>query len=128
MAINYTIVKRKNPLKKEAQELYYLNAKGLGCMKDEDFIEDMVKNTSLTRSEAETALNYLTDSLFKYLSLGFTVRLGKLGYFKITIKSKGSKTKQEATKDKLVKIAINFIPNKKTAHVVSGFQIEPFPK
>ena len=126
MAINYTVVKRKNPLKRGEEELYYLNAKSLGCMKDEDFVEDMVRNTSLTKKEAETAIEYMAESLFRYLCLGFTIRLGKLGYFKITIKSKGSKNKKDATKDKLLKISINFIPNKKTAHIVSEFDIEPF--
>ena len=125
MAINYTIVKRKNPQNRDAKELYYLNTKSLGCMKDEDFVDDMVRNTSLTRKEAETAVEYFADSLFKFLSLGFTVRLGKLGYFKITIKSKGSKNKKDATKDKLLKISINFIPNKKSANIISGFDIEP---
>ena len=46
----------------------------------------------------------------------------------MAIKSKGSKNKKDATKDKLLKISINFIPHKKTANIVSGFDIEPIRK
>ena len=126
MAINYKIVKRKNPLKKDDEGLFYLNAKSLGCMNDEDFIKDLVQNTSMTKEEAAAAFSYMVKSLFKFLSLGFTVRLGKLGYFKITIKSKGSKIKEEVSKDKIQKILLNFIPHKETAHIISDLPVERF--
>ena len=126
MSISYTIVRRKSPQKKDDKGLYYLNAKSLGCVNEEKFVEDLVQNTSMTPEEARAVISYLIKSLIKYLSLGFTVRLGKLGYFKITIKSKGSKKKEEATKDKIQKILLNFIPHKRTASTVSDFHVDRF--
>ncbi len=126
MAINYKVIARPDPQHPEEERKFYLNVKSLGCVNEETFIQDLVRNTSMTKEEAASVISYLAKSLVKYLALGFTVRLGKLGYFKLTIKSRGVKSLEEANYNQIEKIQLNFIPDKRFARLINGFKVQRF--
>ena len=127
MAVHYCIQKRKNPSDPSAPEKYYLIQKSLGHIGKARLIDDMVRNTSLTKKEAETGVDYLFEAFPRFLELGFTVQLGRLGYFKTTIRSEGSDTLEEATHDKIKAIKLCFICGKDVRDIVDNYQVEKFP-
>ena len=78
--------------------------------------------------EALTGINYFTKSLIHFLSMGFTVQLGNLGYFKITIKSKGSPTLEDVIAGKLTAIKLHFYVSEAMRKMVQSFRIARFKK
>ena len=124
MAIRYEVQQRKNPKDPAANSKYYLINKTFAAVDRNFLIQDMVKNTSLTANEAATGIDYLFDSIPKYISLGFTVKLGNLGYFTVGIKSEGSDTEEEATVDKIKWKRLVFIAGKEIRKQVNEFPAE----
>lgn len=127
MSIRYCVQKRKNPSDLTAPEKYYLIQKSLGHINRKELIEDMVRNTSLTRKEAETGIDYLFEAFPRFLGMGFTVQLGELGYFRTTIRSEGSDIVEEATPDKIRQIKLSFVCGNDVRDIINRFAIEKFP-
>ena len=87
----------------------------------------MVRNTSLTAMEAATGIDYLFNAIPRLLELGFTVQLGELGYFMVSIKSEGSDSQEEAVPDKIRSMHLRFIPGLNIRKQVNDFPVEKFP-
>ncbi len=111
-------------LNRELLASYYLSAKSVGSISRNELIEDMVRNTSLTKQEASTAVDYLFDPVPGFPDPGFTVKPGDIGYFKVTLRSEGSKTPEEATPDKIKGKYLRFIPGKAMRGLVKNFSVE----
>ena len=127
MALHYVIQERKNPKDLQAPGKYYLIARSLPAVDRKTFVEDMVRNTSLTKNEATTALDYLFESLPRYIALGHTVKLGELGFFRPTIQSVGSDSMDEATTDKVTKKRVVFIFGADIRDLINKIPLEKFP-
>jgi predicted histone-like DNA-binding protein len=128
MAIRYVVQQRKNPKDTAASPKYYLINKSFDSIDREFLIEDMVNNTSLTFHEAATGIDYLFKSIPKFISLGFTVKLGKLGFFTVGIKSEGSETEEEATADKIKSKRLVFVAGKNVRKQINGLPAEKHTK
>jgi len=128
MAIHYVIRKKANPVKPDVEPSYYMIQKSFGMISTEQLVEHMVQNSSLTEMEALTGIHYFTKSLIHFLSIGFTVQLGDLGYFKITMKSKGSSKPEEVIAGKLTAIKLHFYVSEAMRKMVQGFHIARFKK
>ena len=127
MAVRYVPVLLRNPQDPSAPKKFYLIVKSVGNVDRDYLIKDMVRNTSLTPMEAATAIDYLFSSIPRFLELGFTVQLGAMGYFKVSIKSKGSDTADEAVPEKIQSMHLRFIPGMDIRKQVSEFPVEKFP-
>ncbi len=128
MAIRYCILPLKNPADSMAPDKYYLIQKSVGHIDRDYLIRDMVRNTSLTSQEAATGIDYLFEAVPRLLELGFTVQIGRLGYFKVSIRSKGSDTPEEATPDKIKSMHLRFIPGREIRQEVTRYALEKFPE
>jgi len=124
MSIRYVVQQRKDPRDPAASHKYYLISKTFAAVDRNFLIKDMVKNTSLTANEAATGIDYLFDSIPKFLSMGFTVQIGSLGYFTIIINSKGSDTLEEATADKIKRKRLVFVAGKEVRKQINEMQAE----
>ena len=127
MAVRYNVVELGNPLDQNAPKKFYLIEKSIGSINREYLIKDMVRNTSLTQMEAATGIDYLFEAIPRFLELGFIVQLGRLGYFKVSIRSKGSDVVEEATPDKIRGLRLRFIPGADIREDVRKFFVERFP-
>jgi nucleoid DNA-binding protein len=128
MGVRYVILAKRNPQEPQEPRKFYLGARALGHISREQLLEEMVKNTSLTRMEAMTALNYLFEAIPLFLELGMTVQLGELGYFKVTIQSEGSDIIEEATPDKIERKCLKFVPGREIREKVNSFSVEKWPE
>jgi len=124
MSIRYVVQQRKDPRDPAASPKYYLINKTFANIDRNFLIKDMVKNTSLNANEAATGIDYLFDSIPKFISMGFTVQIGKLGYFTVGIKSEGSDTEEEATADKIKRKRLIFIVGKEIRDEINNMSAE----
>ena len=85
-------------------------------------------NTSLNFQEASTGIDYLFRVIPKYISLGHTVKIGKMGYFTIAIKSMGSDTENEATAEKIKRKRLVFIVGKEIRKQINEMPVEKHTK
>ena len=128
MSIRYVVQQRKNPKDPAADPKYYLINKSFDAIGRDFLINDMVNNTSLTANEAATGIDYLFKTIPKYISLGFTVKLGRMGYFTVGIKSEGSDTEEEATTDKIKRKRLVFIVGKDVRKQINDLPAEKHTK
>ena len=124
MSIRYVVRSKKNPKDPAAAPKFYLITKSFAAIDRDFLIKDMVKHTSLTAQEAAAGIDYLFDEIPKFISLGFTVQIGKLGYFTIAIKSEGSDTEEEATVDKIKRKRLVFVAGKGIRRMINEFPAE----
>lgn len=127
MPIYCRIIAKKNPADSSGPEKYYLNAKSINFIGREELIDDMVRHTSLTRQEASTGVDYLFESVPRFLKMGYTVQLGNIGYFKVTLRSEGSETPEEATLGKVNRIRVVFMVGRKLREEADNYPLERFP-
>ena len=127
MPVRYVVTLLGNPLDSLAPKKNYLIEKSIGSIDRDYLIEDTVRNTSLTKMEAMTGLDYLFSAIPRLLELGHTVQLGDLGHFKVSIKSEGSDIPEEATPDKIKSKHLRFYPGKSIRKRVNEFAVEKFP-
>ena len=128
MSVRYVPTLLGNPQDETAPKKFYLLEKCIGSIDRDYLIKDMVRNTSLTQMEAATGLNYLFSAIPRFLELGFTVQIGEMGYFKISIRSEGSETLEEAIPDKIRSMHLRFVPGADIREQVNKFSVEKFPK
>jgi nucleoid DNA-binding protein len=128
MSIHYVVQEKRNPSNPDAEPKYYPVAKSLKPITRDYLVDDMVRNTSLTEEEASTGINYLFKAIPRFLELGFTVQLGKMGHFRIIFKSEGSETPEEATTDKILRKKLVFFCGKGIKNKVNGFVVEKYPE
>ena len=128
MSIHYVVQAKKNPLDPQATLKYHPVSKSLKPLDRDFLINDMVEHTSLTYQEAASGIDYLFEAIPKYLSLGFTVQIGKIGYFRITFKTEGSATPQEVTPEKIRRKKLVFVCGKEIRHKVNNFAVEKYPE
>jgi Bacterial nucleoid DNA-binding protein len=124
MSILYKIQERESSFAQGRARRYYLIAKSTGRIGQDDLIEYMVKNASLTPPEAASALYYLFEAIPHFLKLGKIIDLGDLGNIKATIRSEGSDSEKEATLHKVKEIYPHFTPSKKLKEAMQQTPLE----
>lgn len=110
-----------------AEPKFYLIARSLPTVGRETFIEDMVRHTSLTKNEAAAAIDYMFESLPRYIALGHTVTLGELGYFRATLKSEGSENMEEALPEKIIRKRVVFTFGQKFRDLINSMPVQLYP-
>ena len=128
MSVRYCVVPRKNLRDLTAPEKYYLREKSIGLIDKDYLVKDMLRYVSLTKPEAEAAIDYLFEAVPRFLKLGFRVKLGLLGSFRATISSEGVETVEEATPDQVKRVRIRFICGKELKEAIENSSLEKFPE
>ena len=128
MPIHFVAQQRKDPRDPAAKQKYYLINKTFDAIDRDFLIQDMVTNTSLNFQEAATGIDYLFKSIPKYISLGHTVKIGKLGYFTVGIKSESSDTEEEATAEKIKRKRLVFIVGRDIRKQINDIPAEKHTK
>ena len=128
MSIHYVVQARANLKNPASGPKYHPVSKSLKPLDRDFLIKDMVNNTSLTYQEAASGIDYLFKAIPKYLSLGFTVQIGRMGYFRITFRTEPSDTPEEVTTDKIKRIKLSFVCGPDIRKTVNEFSVEKYPE
>jgi Bacterial nucleoid DNA-binding protein len=128
MSLHYVVRKKRNGIDPSKSEKYYLIQKSLGRLGKKELVEDMVKHTSTTKQEAQSAIEYLFEAIPRLIQLGFTVHYEGIGYFCTTIQSEGCDTPEEANAVKKKAVKLHFRPCSKLKKEINSIPIHPYPK
>ncbi|WP_112114157.1 HU family DNA-binding protein [Flavobacterium aciduliphilum] len=111
--MKYKLILKKNPQDASAPEKYYATAIADGEVDFESLSEQIAYKTTLTESDCYAVLLSLERNILKQLQQGKIVRVGRLGSFNITLKSKGRLTEAEFSVNDIEKGRVRFRPGKK---------------
>lgn len=109
MGLPYVVRQRENPMDREKEGLFYPASAYYGEVDIETLAKDIAESSSLTKADLLSAVQSIFDNITRYLTLGFKVRLGDLGVFRIGIKGKGQETAAEVTVNDIVSTKISFL-------------------
>jgi predicted histone-like DNA-binding protein len=112
MALFYKKVQRMNPANPSAPKLWYPLLKSVGLVKEKQVAKLLADETTLNPKEAEMTLYQLLKVIVSLLLDGHTVQLGELGSFRLTSRSEGSATEEEATPARIKSLHIHFVASK----------------
>lgn len=86
-------------------------------------MEDMVHNTTLSKQEARMAIDYFLEAIPRYLAIGNSIQLGKMGFLKAVINSEGSESPDEALPSKIKKKRVVFMPGKELRQQMNNISV-----
>lgn len=106
-------VARPNPQDLTADNKFYAQIKTNGKT-DLERLAFLVSNQSTVREgDCYAVLLSLIHNVIDELKQGRTVKLDKLGTFKLSVRSEGAITKEALTQTNIKSLHVNFIPNKR---------------
>ena len=110
MAIKYSVVKRKNPLKKDEPAKYYAQVQSSGEDDFKSMTRAVADRCTVTGSDSKAVLDAFMTVMLQRLANGQIVRLNDLGSFRISISSQGTESEKEINAAKITKARIIFTP------------------
>lgn len=119
-SVNYSVVERKNPSKKDAPMKFYAQAQSSGDVDTDEMARRIEKSCTVTRADVAAVLTALEDTIVEGLQKGEIVRLGNLGNFQIGLSSKGADTAKEFSVSMIQSAKINFRAGSALRDVVHG--------
>ena len=108
--ITLYVVKRKNP-KDVTKSAFYPSIALQTPVKRNSFYDDIANESTMTKHDLKAGVSALEAQLIKYLKEGYSVRLGDLGSFHLTCKSKGAATADLVTAKNILRIHVKFTPS-----------------
>lgn len=118
MAINFNVVARVNPLKREETPKFYatLNSKGKRNLR---YIAQRISDKStLNIIDVKAVLEGLLQVIPEEISDGYIVELEEFGNFGVTCTSSPSATEDEVTASNIEKVNLQFRPGKLIKNVL----------
>ena len=89
MSVNYKLVQRKNPLKKDEPAKWYATPNSAKPLAQKALTRAATANTTTAPIELESAMELLAAFIPQQLKQGHTVNVPGMGTFRLTFKSDG---------------------------------------
>lgn len=113
MTLRYKIVEQAEPgIKGGGSYQYYLRAAGRELITVDKLAKKLAEQTSLSDIDVKMVLMGLSEIVPDLLLSNYSVEIGELGIFSVSLKSDPSPTKEEATWRKIRELKVNFRVNK----------------
>jgi predicted histone-like DNA-binding protein len=122
--LNYSLVARRNPLKKDAPKLFYASAQKSGDLTYDEIQKSISSRTTATAGDISCVIESLLADIAAGLKAGKSVFLDKFGKFRLSFSSKGAATMKEFTTDMIRGIRIIFCPCKELRLSKKDLQFE----
>ena len=107
-SMNYSVVARKNPSKKDEPSKYYALAQASGELDFDEMCEAITGRTTCTETDVRAALAGIIYEAKRALKAGRIVRLGDLGSLQMGLSSKGVEKAEDFTASMIKKSRVNF--------------------
>lgn len=109
--INFDVIQRRNP--KDGTVKFYSQVYTSEYMTLDDIAENISRECTVTVHDIKAVLSALEEQIIIALQAGRSVRFGDLGSFHVTLKSKGTDTKEEFTTANIERVMVRFIKSSK---------------
>jgi len=110
--IEYSVIPRKNPLRREEPAMYYAQMKSREVATLEEICDSIGKRCTVTKPDIMAVIAALEETTIESLQSGQITRLGDLGSFHLTLRSKGTETEKEFHCSMIKVPCIRFTPGK----------------
>lgn len=124
MALQYKVVPRVNPLKRDEDPKFFLSATSREYYELEDLLADVCEDSTIDPDEALLAVNRLFKKAVIRMEHGATISLGYLGHIRLTIRSKGAATSKEAIASNAVDVVPHFVFGKRFRNRIKNISLE----
>lgn len=111
-SMNYSVVARKNPAKKDDPSKFYALAQASGELDFDEMCEAITGRTTCTETDVRAALAGIIYEAKRALKAGRIVRLGDLGSLQMGLCSEGAATADDFTPSMIKKSRVKFRPGK----------------
>ena len=108
--VTYSVVARKNMLKKDDPAKYYAQAQASGDVGLDEISTRVEKACTVHSADVVAVLKALEDEMVDGLSRGEIVRLGNIGTFQVGLRSRGAEKAEEFKAANISKARVNFRP------------------
>ncbi len=109
--INFDVIQRRNP--KDGTVKFYSQVYTSEYMTLDDIAENISRECTVTVHDIKAVLSALEEQIIIALQAGRSVRFGDLGSFHVTLKSKGTDTKEEFTTANIERVMVRFVRSSK---------------
>jgi predicted histone-like DNA-binding protein len=125
MTLKYKIVQQAEPgIKGGGKYLYYLRAAGRELVSIDKLSDILAQRTSLSSINVKSVLWGLTNVIPDLLLDNYSVEIGELGIFSVSMKSEPSDKLEDATWRKIHDLKVNFRVGKKIQKKVKNASFE----
>lgn len=104
--MKYTLVESKNPRTEEP--MFYASAAPVNVVKLATIATEISQNCTVTPHDIRAVISALEERIIGHLQQGHSVRLGLLGSFRPTVRSRSAKTPLEFTNKNITGIGVVF--------------------
>jgi putative DNA-binding protein len=106
----YRFVQKANPLD-QAHKKWYATSVNAGKIDTRMIAKTLAQKSSLTTGDVMNVLENLLEEIPRWLSHGYSVSLGELGTFRLSLSSQGVKEQKEFN-TRTIKKKVVFLPSK----------------
>ena len=95
MAVKYTVIQKKNPIKPEQSKKWYATTKSAGDITLRSLSKEIAARSTVSPADTQAVLIALTEVLVEYLADGKIARLGDFGTLHLNLSSEGAETEDK---------------------------------
>lgn len=106
----YRLVQKANPLDQEHKQRYATSVNA-GKIDTRMIAKTLAQKSSLTTGDVMNVLENLMEEIPRWLGQGYSVNLGELGTFRLSLSSQGVKEQKEFN-TRTIKKKVVFLPSK----------------
>lgn len=122
--MKYKLVKKRNPAKENQPRTWHPNIIKLGKITHKRLIIQTYKEAGVKRNDATKLINGFFDEIPNYLMEGYSVQLGDMGTFRLSVSSGGTLNPDDYTTDKIKAIRVIFTPSIQLKDKLSNIEFE----
>ena len=110
MSIKYKTVKLGNPAKPAEPKKFFAHISESGRIDLPELADNIARHsTTVSKTDIQAVLTILGEELAALLAKGHSVHLGELGYFHVTLKSKGALEEKDVNASLIEEAKVRFI-------------------
>lgn len=126
--VKYSVSKKKNPMDPESAPKFYANAQSSGVQSLEDMSKVIEKNCTLTSTDVMAVLHAMDEVMRDQLSNGQIVRIGDLGFARLSLSSKGADVETDFDASYIKSANVVFTPSGNTRKALKTLTYVKVPK
>jgi predicted histone-like DNA-binding protein len=124
MSINYNVVARVNPLKREETPKFYVTFNSKGKRNLRYIAQRISDKSTLNIIDVKAVLEGLLQVIPEEINDGYIVELEEFGNFGVTCSSIPSETEEEVTASNIEKVNLQFRPGKLIKNVLDNAEFK----
>ena len=126
--VNYALVARKNPLKKEEPAKFYPQIQHSGEVTLDEISDDIEENCTATSSDIQAVVDAIRKRIIRHLKEAKIIRLGSLGSLRLSMSSSGAESEDKFSTSLIKSARIIYVPGTKLQEMLKVLKFQQLKK